>query len=112
MKKITMLALLGISVLMVACSGEKQEAKPAPEAPVIEATAAQEKAAAVEATVQEDVKQNVETAAQSVDTTTEKIGAELEKVGDAAKEKVDDGVDAAKEKVEAGVDMLKEKIAN
>ncbi|MGL4999819.1 MAG: hypothetical protein ACRC5W_08450 [Cetobacterium sp.] len=97
MKKITMLSLLALSAFMIGCSGEKQEAQPVPESPVVQmpvAPTAEEAPATMEEaqTIQEVVEENIEK-------TTDKIGTEVEKVGDAAKEKVDEGVNLLKEKI-------------
>ncbi|MGL5088826.1 MAG: hypothetical protein ACRC6Z_05165 [Cetobacterium sp.] len=95
MKKITMVSLLALSAFMIGCSGEKQEAQPVPESPVVESQVIEVEAPVVmeEATT---IEQLVE---ENVEKTTDKIGAEIEKVGDAAKEKVDEGVDLLKEKI-------------
>lgn len=115
MKKIKLISLLALSVFILACSGEKEEAKPATPATAESTSVPGDKVAtdenaqkmtekpATENAVQEAVTENAENATKSavetVENATDKIGTELDKAGDKAKEKIDEGVNALKEKV-------------
>lgn len=104
MKKMKILSLLALSVFILACSGEKEEAKPAPETPAAESTIPADKTpsdAEAQKMTEKPATETPENASitETVEKTTDKIGEELEKAGDAAKDKIDEGVEAVKEKV-------------
>ncbi|MGL5277896.1 MAG: hypothetical protein ACRC8M_02280 [Cetobacterium sp.] len=115
MKKIKLISLLALSVFILACSGEKEEAKPATptttestsvpgdKVPTDENAQKMTEKPSTESVVQETVTENAENATKSavetVEKTTDKIGEELDKAGDKVKDKIDEGVDAIKEKV-------------